>query len=95
MKFFEFLENLSDNGFLYYQDGNFTAVPDDDNVEEVESSDLSDIVPFVFELPYSARTARFSPRYGTYIVHKFNNNVIKSTDRLPDEDIYDFLKRER
>lgn len=93
MEFFEFLENLSDNGFLYYQDKKVVAIPNDGSIDCIESYELTDIVPFVFDLPNTAYRCRFSPRLGTYIEHMYNKNDFSKTSHLPYEDIYDFLKR--
>lgn len=95
MKFFEFLERMSSNGFLYYQDNTFSSVHENEIFDDVSSHQLSDIVPFVIDVPDHILTARFSPKYGTYAVYNIDGEIRSLDYKDPNktEDIGQFLER--
>lgn len=92
MKFFEFIENMSSNGFIYYQDNTFSSVHEDEFFEDCSSNNVSDLIPFVVDIPLHIKTARFSQKHGSYLVYMVGDEI-KSILSYNGESINDFLKR--
>ncbi|AUZ95189.1 hypothetical protein FDI40_gp430 [Agrobacterium phage Atu_ph07] len=89
MEFFDFIDAVSEDAFIFYDGHVFMVVFEKIDDYGSKSVDFTDIAPFVLNIPAQARSGRFSGRYGSYLSDKKNLNLY----RQEGETVEAFLKR--
>ena len=89
MEFFDFIDSISEDAFIFYNGHEFMVVFEKIDDYGSKSVDFTDIAPFIFNLPTQVRSGRFSGRYNSYLSDKKNFNFY----RQGDETVDDFIKR--
>ena len=92
MEFLDFVNKYKGIVFIWLSsDRKYSITPESGSfVTYIETLDITDIVPFVIDLPQHIMYARFGGRNGTYGV-LLSNNI---TTPRPNETVYEFLNRD-
>lgn len=89
VNFFTLLKNCKI--LIWYTKDEFTLSNYMINGSEFDAKNISDLIPFDFELPKGTGSAQFSIRFATFVSDQFGEAV----DWDGKEDIYEFLGRIR
>ena len=91
MEFFEFLSKQKDFRYLYYNENKFYVFFNNPRIAN-SSLVLSDMVPFVIDIPAELIRGRFGgKRNGNF--DYLENEEKRYRERLANENIYDFIDR--
>ena len=91
MDFFDFIKKYEDKQFIWFDGSRYSRIPENSYpVTALDTPNLQDLIPFVFDIPKHVKYARFGGKNGTYFRLTCGNFCIP----YPNENVYEFLKRD-
>lgn len=91
MEFFEFLSKQKDFRYLYYNENKFYVFFNSPRITR-SSFVLTDLVPFVIDIPAELIRGRFGGKSNSNFDY-LENEEKRYRERLVNENIYDFIDR--
>lgn len=91
MDFFDFIKKYEGEQFIWFDGFGYSRTPENSYpVATINSPKLQDLIPFVIDIPIHVKYARFGGKNGTYFRLTSGNYC----SPYPNENVYDFLKRD-